>query len=129
MPFLTDLKCELSQSSDEIWILTSPLKYYSELLDLIITIPVDFNSDGASVPRLPVIYELYGNRAHREGFLHDYLYRIDSDPDVPIQLANKLFLEAMKSRNKSVYVRYPMYWGVLIGGKEFYHKHYVGDKL
>lgn len=41
-------------------------------------IPIDFESDGASVPRLPLIYDAWGDRVHREAFLHDYGYRIDS---------------------------------------------------
>jgi hypothetical protein len=41
-------------------------------------IPVGFESDGASVPRLPLIYDAWGDKAHREAFGHDYDYRKDS---------------------------------------------------
>jgi len=46
--------------------------------DLRIEIPTDFESDGASVPRVPIIYDAWGDRAHREAFGHDYGYRTDS---------------------------------------------------
>lgn len=38
-------------------------------------IPTGFQADGGSVPRLPVIYAMWGARAHRECHLHDYGYR------------------------------------------------------
>jgi hypothetical protein len=40
--------------------------------------PIDFESDGASVPRLPLIYDAWGDKAHREAFWHDFGYRQDS---------------------------------------------------
>jgi len=40
--------------------------------------PPGFQSDGASVPRLPLIYDAWGDKAHREAFGHDFGYRKDS---------------------------------------------------
>jgi len=44
-------------------------------------------------------------------------------------MANKIFKEAMHCRKKSMFIRYPMYAGVVIGGYPSYHKKNVYDKL
>lgn len=130
--FLTELDCKLK--GDKIWVLTEPLIYQSDLLwaayrtDYVF-VPPGFETDLASVPRVPVAYWFWGGRAHREGVLHDYLYRKDSIPVVSLSTANEVFLEAMESRGKSWGVRYPMYWGVCVGGAPCYHKKMVADKL
>jgi hypothetical protein len=126
--FLTDLDVRLLDD-DRIWELNSRLVYESNLLDKKIIVPEGFQTDFASVPRLPFLYTLWGDKAHREGVIHDYLYRIDSDPMVSFDLANKVFFEAMAVREKPWYIKHPMFWGVCLGGKKAYTKHYVKDKL
>jgi len=126
--FITSLL--IDQITDEIFELASPLIYQSDILGgLKVEVPAGFQSDGASVPRLPIVYALYGNRAHHEAVLHDFFYRIDSVPEVSFKIANKLFLEAMEVRGKPFYIRWPMYFGVVAGGWTAYHKKLVGDKL
>jgi hypothetical protein len=125
--FLTEL--HLSLKSNGIWVLDEPLVYYSDLLKRRVTVPVWFQTDLASVPRVPIVYWWWGGRAHREAIIHDYLYRRDSMPMVSFQVANKVFLEAMKARGKPWYVRHPMYMGVCAGGKSSYHKKMVGAVL
>jgi hypothetical protein len=141
--FQTDLHVALKPGSENVWIVDEPLKYWSALLNQLITIPPwfetkepdpsgepsFFETDFASVPRVPFIYEAWGDRAHREAVLHDYLYRIDSIPIVTYSQANSVFLEAMKSTNKPWYISYGMYWGVVLGGRSAYHKKRVKDKL
>lgn len=126
--FLTDLRIELRPDSDKIFVLQSPLVYYSDLIGPV-RVPEGFQTDFASVPRIPFVYVAWGDRAHREGVVHDYLFRSDSKPIVPFMTANAVFLEAMSCRGKPWYVRHPMYWGVCIGGHPAYHKHLVGDVL
>jgi len=127
--FLTDLDCRLKHGSDTVYVLLSELVYHSTLLGYDIHIPSEFETDFASVPRIPIVYSLWGDRAHREAVVHDYLYRIDSVPITDFDLANKIFLEAMTARNKPAYVRYPMYAGVCVGGKHSYHQRKVEDSL
>lgn len=127
--FLTNLKAELKEDRDDVWIITQPLKYWSQLLNCLVTISETFETDFASVPRVPLIYSLWGNRAHREATLHDYLFRKDSIPIISCSLANEVFLEAMISTGKSWYIKYPMYSGVVLGGQSAYHKRSVNDKL
>lgn len=123
MYFETDLEmCELGEMSGRsVFKLLSPLIYYSQNGKRY-TIPEGFQSDLASVPRLPLVYDLWGDRAHREAFLHDYLYRIDSDPVVSFCEANSMFLEAMKSRGVKLHIRWPMYSAVCSAGMFSYHK-------
>lgn len=109
--FLTEL--ETRQMDDKTCLLISPLVYQSELLNKTVTIPTGFKTDFASVPRVPIAYWFYGNRAHRESVLHDYLYFLG---DTSRGAADKVFLEAMKARNKNILVRWPIFLGVRIGG-------------
>lgn len=126
--FITELNAKLLDD-DKIWCLDTPLIYRSDFLKKTISVPAGFQTDFASVPRLPIIYSLYGDRAHREAVLHDYLYRIDSDPVASFSEANEVFFEAMELRGKPSYVRYPMWWAVCIGGKSSYHKLKVDSSL
>lgn len=125
--FLTKLKTE--DLSDKVACLIEPLIYESDLLKCTITIPIGFQTDFASVPRFPVVYWFWGGRSHHEAVLHDYLYRIDSEPYCEYSQANEAFLEAMEAQGKSFGVRYPMYWGVVLGGWTSYHKQFVLEKL
>lgn len=125
--FKTNLETE--EIDDKFSRLTGELVYESKLLDCIITIPVGFITDFSSVPRVPIAYLFWGGRSHREAVLHDYLYRVDSVPVVSLSMANDVFFEAMESRGKPLFVRYPMYWGVVLGGYFAYHKHRVMDVI
>jgi len=125
--FLMELNARL-KDDDRIWIIDSRLVYESDLVGIII-VPEGFETDFASVPRIPVFYILFGDRAHRESVIHDYLYRSDSFPSVSRGQADNVFLEAMKCRGKRFFVRYAMYWGVRAGGWTAYHKRNVGDRL
>lgn len=127
--FLTELDIELTPECDNIWVVTSPLRYQSKILQGIIEVPPPFYTDLASVPRLPFIYALWGNRAHREAVIHDYLFRKDSIPVVTWFQANRIFLEAMEARDKTRRVRYPMFMGVMLGSYFLFHKRKVSDVL
>jgi hypothetical protein len=125
--FLTELEVRL-KDNDCIWVLESPLAYYSPQVGNIV-VPAGFETDFASVPRVPFAYTLYGNRAHREGVIHDALFRKDFMKWVSFSQANRIFLEAMECRGKPEYIRYPMYWAVCAFSRPCYHKRRLGDKL
>lgn len=141
--FLTTLDVRL-KDDDTIWVVVAPLKYYSELLGQMIIVPpwfeteaqgqwdegISFETDFASIPRwIPGASNALLDKAHREAVLHDWLYCIDSVPVVTRDQADSIFLEAMESRGKPWNVRYPIYWGVRLGGWKFFHKRKVGDRL
>ena len=89
------------------------LVYYSEILQSEIIVPKGFITDKASVPRVPIIYWFFGDRAHRESVLHDYLFQTHL---VSFTKANAIFREAMAARDKNFLVRGGMWSGVAIGG-------------
>lgn len=91
------------------WQLLSRLVYYSAILRGLITVPKGYQTDFASTPRVPFIYSMFGNKAHREAVIHDFLY---STHQVKKSKADKIFLEAMKLMGKSWWVREPMYLAV-----------------
>lgn len=129
--FVTYLEVDLHPENESIWVLDrTPLVYNSALLGCQIVVPAPileypFYTDLASVPRVPIVYELWGNKAHREAVLHDYLFRINSVPVVSFMTANRVFLEAMLSTGKPWRIAYPMFIGVCLGGYFSYHKKYV----
>lgn len=85
------------------------VKYF----DFVLTVPEGFVSDLESVPRLPLVYVAFKNRAPKSAILHDWLYgtRIMSR-----QGADAAFLCAMEREGVSWWVRRAMYAGVRIGG-------------
>ena len=91
-----------------------------------IEVPIKFQTDLASVPRVPIVFMAWGDRAHREAVLHDYVYRKDSIPVLPRPEGDGLFKEAMISRDQPWYIYHPMYAGVRLGGGSSYHKYPVG---
>lgn len=127
--FLTNLVLKDLEENEGIFMIVETLVYYSSLLNKEISIPRGFETDLASVPRIPLVYLSWGGKAHREGVLHDYLFRKNSEPVVSFLLANRIILEAMESRGKPFYIRYPIFVGVCVGGYFCYHKKRVEDKL
>ncbi len=124
--FLTELDVRL-KDDDCIWVLDSPLIYESDIVGRV-EVPAGFETDFASVPRwIPIVSNALLGKAHRESCLHDFAYRIDAN--ISFDDANEVFLEAMESRNKPFYVRWPMYKAVCWFGQSSYHKLKIGDKL
>jgi hypothetical protein len=74
-----------------VWELLDPLFFESDQFDDII-VPPTFRTNFASVPRLPLIFLLAGDRAHKEATLHDYEYTVRRRPR---EQADALFLEAL----------------------------------
>jgi hypothetical protein len=114
--FLTELDCRYINDGQVV--LLAPLRYYSNILKSEIDVPAGFVSDFASVPRVPIVYEAFGDKAHMEAVVHDYLYQKHL---VSKHKADRVFLEAMKSRRKPLWVRWGMYLGVVFGGQGAYN--------
>lgn len=76
------------------WQLTAPLVFESAHLDRIVTVPEGFETDFASVPRLPLAYWLFGNVADEAAVVHDFAYSCGL---VSRKEADALFSEAMGS--------------------------------
>lgn len=94
------------------WKLTDPLIYASKLAGNI-TVPAGFITDMASVPRIPLAYWLAGDTAHEAAVIHDYLYTSHKHPR---DVADAVFLEAMKAMGEPFIRRYAMYTAVRLFG-------------
>jgi len=77
------------------WELATPFIYYSEELNEEIIVPAGYQTDLASVPRIPFVYARYGGRAVLASILHDYMYEVLGDKYSRKQ-ADRVFLEAMR---------------------------------
>ncbi|MGB5217383.1 MAG: DUF1353 domain-containing protein [Smithella sp.] len=123
--FLNDLDIRLTDN--DLWVLAKPLRYYSRILNSLVIVPEGFITDLASVPRLPIVYDMWGDRAHREAVIHDFLYCCDCNPVVTRGQADQVFLEAMKVRKVFVHIRYPMFWAVRSAGWCNWHKRKITE--
>jgi len=102
-----------------------------------VEIPAGFETDLASVPRVPIAYLLWGDRAHREAVLHDYLYRVGASIlvgskeriDIPKEEADWLFREAMIGQGVGWFIYHPMYAAVRCAGRSSFHQRNVMDKF
>lgn len=105
-----EFKTKLQVESDgKDWRLLQSLIFDSDEYG-IIRVPVDFKTDFASVPRLPLVYSLFGNTSHSAAVVHDYLY--SGQMNISRKGADEIFIEAMKSRKQSKWRRKPMFWAV-----------------
>lgn len=123
--FITEL--DICLGDNDLWRVDKPLIYFSASLNSLIIVQEGFLTDLASVPRLPFVYDMWGDRAHREAVLHDYLYCSDCFPDATRAQADGVFLEAMNVRKVPVHIRYPMYWAVRAAGWCRWHKRKITE--
>ncbi len=72
-----------------------------------VEVPEGFETDFASVPRLPLAYLLTGDTAHAAAVVHDYL--VDTHP---WRRAAEVFREAMVAEGVPAWRRWFMYWAV-----------------
>lgn len=117
--FVTELSVQLVDGTDDKWKVVEPLIYLSDIENRAVLVPRGFVTDFASVPRLPFAYMLMGNCANEAAVVHDYLY---STGEVPKNVADSIFLEAMKITKIAAWRRYPMYWAVSLFGGSHYFK-------
>lgn len=71
--FENDLKVMLKHNRGKYWELLEDLRYNDEVMGLII-VPKGTRTDFSSVPRIPVVFELVGDKGHAAAVVHDFLY-------------------------------------------------------
>ena len=107
-----------------IWKVCDPFAFKSEIFypGKLYIVPQDFESDGASVPRLiPFISAWYIGRAITAAVLHDFFYRSPRLRQVESrEEADLIFLEAMLCTKVPESIAYQLYAGV----KNFGWAHY-----
>lgn len=90
-----------------------PFRFQSDLIGLV-TVPVGFYTDFASIPRwMPAMYALLGDTAHEPAVIHDWLYY---SAVTTREVADEVLLEAMKVWDMPPWRYWPIYWGVRMGG-------------
>jgi hypothetical protein len=123
--FLTPLRVQkvgYDKEGRPLWRVLEELVYSSDNFG-ICEVPTGFITNFASVPRLPVIFLIAGDRAHEQATLHDYEYTVRrrSRED-----ADAIFLEALQAEtvipaeyDKPVpgWMARMMYQAVRIGGQ------------
>jgi hypothetical protein len=97
-----------------------PFRYQSDVAGMLFTAPVGFYTDFASVPRIGIIYAMLGDTAHEPAVIHDWLYY---SALVPRATADKVLFEAMNVIGLPWWRRYPIYWGVRLGGWYAWDQH------
>jgi hypothetical protein len=74
--FVGDLDARLLEDGKtETWMLLAPFGFYSDEKKCLIQAYSGFTTDFMSVPRLPIIYTILGNRGKRLGVIHDLTYQ------------------------------------------------------
>lgn len=91
------------------------LKYW----DYTFIIPAGFSTDFASVPRLPIVYRLFANKAKKSAIYHDFAY---STQLFSREECDKAFLCAMREEKLPDWICQAMYLGVRLGGASHYNK-------
>jgi len=110
----------VTEISDSIFaICDHDFRYQSDLAGLL-TVPVGFYTDFASVPRLGIVYALLGDRAHQPAVVHDWLYYAGITTR---NMADDVLMEAMNVLQLPWWQKYPIYWGVRVGGWGAWEEH------
>lgn len=110
----------VTEVSDSVFaICDHPFRYQSDLAGLL-TVPVGFYTDFASVPRLGLIYAMLGDRAHEPAVIHDWLYY---SAVTTREISDRVLMEAMVVMDLPFWQRYPIYWGVRVGGWHAWNDH------
>ncbi len=91
---------------------TAKITFDTPEVEEILMVPEGFVTDLASVPRLPFMFWLLGDRAHRSAVLHDYLYRLRRNRE----FADAVFYAAMRAEKLNGVQRGLMWLGVRVGG-------------
>ena len=73
--FIGDLVVKLVQDDTQgLWELVQPLSFQSDVAGRTLVAPVGHRTDFCSVPRVPFVFDILGDRARKSGTIHDWLY-------------------------------------------------------
>lgn len=120
--FLTPLRAEKVAEANALgrarWRLTDTLRFDSAILGREIVVPAGFETDYASVPRVPVAYWLTGDTAHAAAVVHDWLVRHEVRDTRQWRQAARVFAEAMVAEQVPAWRRAAMYW-IVVGADPY----------
>jgi hypothetical protein len=107
--------------ADELFELTKEFRYDTAINGgARIIVPAGFTTDFASVPRLPLAYMVFGNKAHMAAVVHDYLYTTGIWPK---DQADLVFREAMLATGIKPWQAEQMYAAVRDFGESAWEGH------
>ena len=115
--FLTDL--DLRAIGQGRWLVLAPFRVRSAVLQADLSVPNGFETDLASVPRLPFLYWTVGARARKGAVVHDYLYQFQP---VSRQEADAVFYE-LAALEEGTVVAGLMWGGLRVGGWRVWGQH------
>lgn len=114
--FLTSLDARLIADDPPRWRLLGAL-IYDSAVDLIV-VPAGFETDFASVPRLPLTFLLAGDTCHRAAVVHDWLY---TPPQKLTRAeADRVLCEAAAASGVPAWRRWLVWLGVRVAGGSRY---------
>jgi hypothetical protein len=112
--FLTSIDLRDADNTDDgQWILCTPLVYQSDVAGETFTVPAGFQTDLASVPRLPFVFLLAGDSARKASVVHDFLY---TTHPVARNVADAVLKEASLLTGVPKWRAWLMWAGVRLGG-------------
>lgn len=128
MPWITPIDLRVPDREGGKWTVLQPLGFrsqkfvYPDCKYKVYLVPAGFETDLASVPRLPFVYWLFGGRGKRAAVVHDYLYaegmRLKLIEDRAE--ADSLFLEIMMYDGVGGFIAEAMHWGVMTFGEKYF---------
>lgn len=125
MPFETDLKV-LSIRGTNKRQLTGLLVYFSKRLRTRILVPINFETDFATIPKVIRFFIDNDSGVIRDAaVVHDYLYATQSTNFYPLidkDDADLILMDGMKDLGASFITRYTVYYAVRLFGCLFYRK-------
>lgn len=113
--FVGTSRLRVELCGDGLWMHLTPLVFRSKVLNKLVYAPAGSKTDFCSVPRLPVIYLKYGNRAHKAGAMHDAALAQGMARDQ----AAALFLEVLEVEGIPERDRMAMYAGVRLHDQSY----------
>ncbi len=123
--FLTDLELRLvddqAAQGRGLWELISDLEYYSEVARATFVVSKGFQTDLESVPRVPVVFTILGDRFARPAALHDALYAGEF-PSISREMADKILEEAILATGGNPTEAKMVYEGVRAFGESHWWK-------
>lgn len=116
--FLTKLEVAVADNTDDgRWIVTQPLIYQSDVAKQTFIVPRGFQTDMASVPRLPLVFLLAGDTSRQASVVHDFLY---STHTVSREVADSVLREASAVTQVPAWRRWIMWAGVRVFGGSYW---------
>lgn len=112
-PFRLELVDELAAEGRGTWEGLADFGFHSQVAGRLLVVPAGFVSDLASVPRVPGVFDLLGDRFHRAAYVHDWLYTAHP---VDRETADRVLREAILASGGSVEQADAYFAGVRLGG-------------